>query len=252
MAKRTDKSPGQALKKTGMITGKQGLYETSSTAKHTVGERLCLGDGRVFYYAKNASTATVRPSVLFVADCDVGEDDSSVTESIGERDVEFTTVGAFGGRMVGGYLVVNTGTGSGGIYKIADVSQSTTSGNSVVHLHDDLVYALSTASCTAHENIFDGVEISADENAFFLGVALVAVPASHYFWMQTWGWVAMYNTDGLGNNNTEREIFPGTTGVSIISTLGGAIGKQVLGYVAYSATDHTANEAHLCYLTIWP
>jgi hypothetical protein len=249
---RTHRGANHQYVKSGLITGSQGIYAESATAKHTVGERLCLGDGRVFYYAKNSSTAIPRPGLLVVANCDITEDDSSVTESIGERDVEFTTVGAFGDRMVGGFLVGNTGTGGGQIYKIQDVSASTTSGNSVIHLHDGIQIAFSTASCTAHENIFSEVELSADENAFFLGVPLIAVTASYYFWLQTWGWTALYNTDGLGDADDERELFPGTSGVSCITTAKGALGKQVVGNVAYYDDDQTANEAHLGYLTIWP
>jgi hypothetical protein len=250
---RTDNSAGNQYAKAGLITGRQGIYEESATAKHTIGERLVLGDGRVFYYAKNSTQATTYPSSVFVADCDVGEDDSAVTESIGDKNIGFTTVGAFGTEsMAGGYLVSSAGTGSGQTYKIADVSGCSTTGDSMIYLHDGIKVAFSSADCIAYNNIFFNVERSADENAFALGIALIPVTASYYFWLQTWGWCVLKNTDGIGDAADEREIFLGTSGMSVLSTAGGALGKQVIGYNAYYADDNTANEYHFAYLTCIP
>ena len=250
---RTDKYSGQGQAKTGIIKGRQGIYETSSTAKHTVGERMCLGDGRVFYYAKNGSSASARPGVLFVADIDRAEEDTSVSEAIGDRTVEtFTTVGLMGPAAIGGYFWVTGGTGGGQTYKIADVTQSTTSGASDIHLHDGIVSTITTAGCCIANNPFYGVELANDLDNLFLGAALVAVPASEYFWMQTWGWIALVRGDALGDLATERELFAHASGVTTLSTDAGPLGRQCVGHNTYYTVDVVSGEWHLGYLTIWP
>jgi hypothetical protein len=248
---RTDKYPGQELAKTGLIKGKQGIYEESSTAKHTVGERMCLGDGRVFYYAKMGSTGAVRPGVMLAANLDQGEADTSVTESIGDKTIAaFTTVGAMGPNSVGGYFNCTTGTGQGQTHKIADVTQSTTSGASDIHLHDELNVALSSATGVIVHNPFFAVEVPTDAIQMRLGVALIATTANYYFWLQTYGWVGLLRGDSLGDLATERELQ--ATGVSVLSTNAGVIGAQLLGWNTYYSTDVTTSQWHLGFLNIWP
>ena len=252
---RTDKYPGQAQAKTGLITGKQGLYETSSTRKHAIGQRMVMGDGRVFYYAKNSSTATNRPGVWFVADIDRAEEDSSVTEAVGDKTVAtFTTVGALGPAAIGGYFWSTGGgtAGGGQTYKIADVTQSTTSGASDIHLHDEIKAVLTAEDCCIANNPFYGVQRANDEANFFLGVALVAVPANYYFWMQTFGWVALLRGDSLGDADGERQLLPHASGTTTLSTATGALGKQLLGFNVANNEDVVSGEWHLGFITVWP
>ncbi len=256
MAERTQKANSYGLAKTGIVTGKQGIYETSTTRKHTVGERFCFGDGRVFYYALNSGTATTQSGVFFVADCDISEDDSTVSEAVGEKEIEFTTAGAVGdSAFAGGFLVANAGTdvGEGQIFKIQDNWQSTTSGNSVLHLHDELPIALVAAGCCAHENFFYKVQTGNDEQNLTLGVALVAVPASSYFWLQTWGPAPVIIADGgVGAARDEQVVFSATGGSRGITTALGPKGKQILGNVVYSAGDTVQFEVHPVNLKIMP
>lgn len=250
---RTDKYPGQTYTKTGLVKGGQGIYETSSTARHTVGERMCLGDGRVFYYAKKDGTATTRRGILLVADVDAAEVDTSVTEAIGDKTVaSFTTVGAMGPAYIGGLCGVTTGTGGGQSYVIADVTQGTTSGTSDIHLYDEIKATLTAATVTLTQNPFYGVQTANDEANMFLGVALITVPANHYFWLQTYGWVAGVRGDSLGDLANEREILPHASGVTMLETANGCLGKWKVGHNVYYSADNVSGEAHVAFLTIWP
>ena len=248
---RTDKYPGQSQAGTGIIKGKQGIYEESATRKHTIGERLCMGDGRVFYYAKNSTQAVSRPGVFFAADIDRAEEDATITEVIGDKTIAtFTTVGALGPAAVGGFFWSSSGTGGGQTYKIADTTASTTSGASDIHLHDEIKAALTGADCNIANNPFYGVARAADGAQFILGVALRAVTASYYFWLQTWGWVGVIRGDSTGAEGEEREIL--TSGISALTTSGGANGAQCLGAQCVNAQDSVTAEWDLTYLTIWP
>ncbi len=248
---RTDKYPGQSHAGVGLISGKQGLYEASSTRRHTVGERLCLGDGRVFRYAKMGSTATKRPGLMLAADVDAANADTSVTMAIGEKDEPtFTTVGACGPAVVGGTFGVTTGTGAGQSYKIAGVSPGTTSSTSTIHLHDGVRATITTATAVLANNPFYGVEIPVDGAQMMLGAALIIVPANQYFWLQTFGWIAVVRGDSLGDLAGERELQ--ASGVTALATANGALGAQAIGYSCYNGMNATDTEWHIIFLTIWP
>lgn len=249
---RTDKYPGQGIAKTGLITGKQSIYETSTTRRHAIGQRMCMGDGRVFYYARNSTAASARPGVLFAADIDRAEEDTTITEAIGDKTMaSFTTVGSLGPAAVGGYFWSSSGTGAGQTYKIADVTAAAST-TSNIHLHDELVATLTGADCNIANNPFYGVQLSADGIQFLLGVALLAIPASAYFWLQTWGFVGVLRGDALGDLATERELHCHGSGTTTLSTDAGALGRQTIGHNTLFSTNVVDADWYLANLTIWP
>ena len=256
MATRLHRTTPTAHAQMGVLQQAQSIYETSSTAKHEIGQRMKLGDGRVFYYAKMGSTATSRPGVLLSASVDRAEDTTgTVAESIGDKEVALTAVGTItASQFAGGYLVANAGTGSAQMYRIRDNLAAASGASVTVYLYDELQVALSAASCCIHESPFYAVDrdITAAQNTFTLGAALVAVPADYYFWLQTWGPIGLVSGDALGDADTERECFVHASGISVLSTAAGAAGAQPIGYRMLYNADAVSGEWSPVFLTIWP
>ena len=256
---RTDISAPTSMARTGAATQKQGLYEESSTALHEIGTRLCLNDGRVFYYAKNGSSALAVGSVVVASQIVTTEtvDNIATAHAAGKKDISWVAVGTITKDLYEqGWLVVNGGTGAGQTHKIYKNEAISASGSGKIYLNDGLVTALDTTSdVTLYKSLFNGVGVGTPgvaQQALALGTNPVAVTASYYFWLQTYGWACIKSGDALGNANNEREVFVHASGVTAISTANGAAGRQILGYRTYDSADAVASEWELVFITTLP
>ena len=254
MAVRTDRvSPNQASQ--GVIYAeKSGLYQESSTALHEVGTRMKLQDGRTFYYAKCRAAIPEAGRAVGAIQLVQGEEDTSVTEAIGSKELSVTAVAQTGVSYVNGYALVISGTGAGQTHKIRDCTTTAAAGTATVYLYDELVTATSTANVILYTNPFwnVGESLTNGQECLYLGVNPIAVTANYYFWLQTWGWASTMAGDSLGNAVAERECFASATGSSTLSTSVGAVGRQVIGYRTYDSVDAVAGEWELTYLTCVP
>lgn len=174
---------------------KQGIYETSSVALHTLGERLEIGD-RVFHYAKAGTVALADGKLLQGAIVISTHVDMLVaaTSAIGSRKVTVTlgaTNAVTENQYAEGYLHFNNEIPEGTAYKIANHPAADAAAAVVITLFDPLYKActISVSKASLTYNPWAGLLVgpTAALTAPPKGVALVDVTASYYFWAQTWG-----------------------------------------------------------------
>jgi len=177
---------------------KQGIYETSSTQEYEHGTKLTYPDGRVFRYTENGAVALTvarmtemealyaraveETQSTYGADADVGDV---------EIDVDVTTGGTFSDNAyAGGTMIVNDSTGMGDIYRILATEINDSDDTLLrVRLETPIRTALDTGSILTFVKPVgkDVVVRPTTAEGTPTGVALVAVPATNFFWAQTGG-----------------------------------------------------------------
>lgn len=176
------------------------IYSISAEQQDELGARLMLDDGRVFRYAKAGSTALIAGYVQQSA-ATVGATTEqvnmtvAVAGAVGKASVVLTAVtdAVTANQFKDGYLTTYAGTatqGGGQTYKIKSNGACGAAGNFAVETYDPFVIAISTsAKAAVCKNPYDAVIIwaYASFTGIPVGVPLVAVTASYYCWLQTWG-----------------------------------------------------------------
>lgn len=176
------------------------VYEISAEPRQELGARLELDDGRVFRYAKAGSTALIAGYVQQSA-ATIGSTTEqvnmtvTVAGAVGKNSVTITAVtdAITANLFKDGYLVTYDGTatqGGGQTYKIQSNGACGAAGNFAVTTYDPFIVAISTsAKAAVCKNPYDSVVIwaYATFTGIPVGVPLVAVTASYYCWLQTWG-----------------------------------------------------------------
>lgn len=177
----------------------QPLYSDSSTAMAALGQRVVTPDGRVFRYVKNGAVAMV-PGKLYqsAAEVTANENLAVAAGAVGDTSITTTsTVTLTANQLAGGYVVVTTSTGAGYQYQIAGHA-AVTSAVVTINLVDPLLTTLaaSTSKIDLIPNPFSGVILNAvPVTANVIGVAVYAVGAGNFGWLQTGG-VANVLADG--------------------------------------------------------
>jgi len=229
----------------------QGLFEQSMTAKHSIGTRRPLEDGRVFVYAK-AGTANLNAGQLCVASSIVDDHvdinikkaasvgDKAVTVTLGNTSVSLN-------QYKGGFLIINNSDGKGYQYKIRDHAAADASGDLEIKLYDAIKVALTTSSkACLIKHPYDSVVISAtDQLDLATGVPPVNVTAGYYFWLQTWGPCSCLADETLAIGNT-LTIGTGTAGAVEVKD---AISEQRVAIANQAGVD---GEYRQIFLTIQP
>ena len=176
----------------------QSVMEDSATAKAAVGAYFALGD-RKFRYCKNGSVAlaagllvqgpalhaTYFQNIAVQAAAAAGATAVSVT--LPNQD-NLTLVA---NQLAGGYLsVYDVSTGVGETYKIKSHIATTKNTTATFNLYDGLVTALTTSDkVSLAPSKYNLVVVSPATTATNVpvGVPLVAITASYYFWAQVSG-----------------------------------------------------------------
>jgi|TARA_R110002012_G_scaffold2888_6_gene13756 hypothetical protein len=220
--------------------GGQGIYEESSTAKHAIGEKLELIDGRVFRYAY-FSTATAQgllTSQDLSASAIVESDNKLTAAGAGATEVTYTDSGTVGSatlnQYAGGYLHTTDDAGEGFQYRIK--SSTAASSNAVTFtLYDGLKVAVTTATDVAVTGGLWNNLIGASATDYVVcGVTPISFTVNYYGWVQTRG-VATVLADGTiaaGNNLTLSDGVTGAVHAKDAET------EPLVGYAAY-APDNT-------------
>lgn len=229
----------------------QGLFEQSSTAKHAIGTRRPLEDGRVFIYAK-AGAANLTAGQLCVAPTVVANHvNCSVKEAVSTDEKEVTvTLGATAAtanQYKNGFLVINDADGQGHQYKIRDHAAADASSDLEVRLYDAIKEALTTSSeASLLKHPYDSVVISATDQAdLAVGVPPIDVTAGYYFWMQTWGPCSCLADETLAIGSV-LTIGTGTAGAVEVKD---AVAEQEVGIANQAGVD---TEYRQIFLTIQP
>ena len=179
----------------------QSIYEASKTQKHPLGHRLQLGD-RVFRCAKAGGLLATGKLALSGASVANHHDIAVATTVAGLKKITVTlgATSAIKDQYAEGYLAIIAGTGLGQIYKIKSHPAADANATLELTLYDELAVATDTSDSKGDlcANIYAAVAHSATEEAVNAGVPLVAVTASYYCWIQTWGICAVLSTDTAG------------------------------------------------------
>lgn len=208
---------GKVYQKTTGLAIQQGIFEESSTAKHSVGTRMQLADGRVFYYAK-AGGALGQGKLCMGAAIADNHTNKAVTTAAAAGAYTFGwTPGATAitaGQYDEGYAVINDASGEGYTYKIKLIPATSASTACTVTLYDPLQVALTTSSeVTLFPNLFSSVTQTATEENIPAGVPLRAGTSAYYLWLQTWGVVGCLRaTVGVTSDHGAMLIPAATTG----------------------------------------
>jgi hypothetical protein len=175
---------------TGLVI-QQGLFEESLTAKHKVGTRMQLVDGRVFYYAKAGGTLSAGKLCASVVTLSGHEDVDTSAQSIGDKEVTVTlnTTAATADLYAEGWISTRETGGVGQMLKIkSHPVQAATTGTVVLTLYDPVTTALlSTGQADLMQNPFMDVIVAATTTEPAAGIPLIPVTNNYFAWLQTWG-----------------------------------------------------------------
>lgn len=210
----------------------QDLFVYSSTAAQDLGAVASTGDGREFRYVKAGGTALV-PGKLQQAPAVIANlQNVAVTTSTAAGDksitltISSTTITA--GELVGGYVAINAGTGLGQIAKISNHTAGTIT-TLVLTLEDALATATSSSDSKACvlQSPYNGVIVNpTTPTGKPVGVAIGAIPAGYFGWIQTKGLCSVLNdsatTVGLAIAPSQSVAGAVKTGATTLDSIGSA------------------------------
>jgi hypothetical protein len=187
-----------------IVQPKDDIYTPTSTQKYRLGTRYHKADGRTFHYAQaNATTALIAGDVIqSQVDCFVAneqQDNAIPTASAAGDDFIWVTTATdtlTEDYCKDGWIIISDGTsaqGGGQIYQIKS-HPAGAAGNIKFTLYDKLKVLVSTSAkagiITNPYKLTVQLPVTTG-TGFVVGVAPVAVTASYYYWLQTWGMAAV-------------------------------------------------------------
>lgn len=178
----------------GQVVG-QGILQESATPNSPLGKRLVLGDGREFIYCKNSSTA-LDPGKLVQSPAWVSTEVNLATDNdtggLGTTSVLITTGSTVAADTYAeGFVFIDTSTGAGSALKIKS-HPTLASAEGAFVLYDPVPVAwgdsttVSLVKCP-YKEVVVAIDTSGTETGSPVGVPLIPVSASYYFWAQTKG-----------------------------------------------------------------
>lgn len=177
-------------------------YESEENPSHELGAFGYTNDGRKFVYVKNNDTnAMVAGELQQTAAEDTGDQGLTVAANaaIGASQVSLATATVTANQYAGGYVVFTvTGTGIGLYYKIKS-HPAATAATVVLTLEDPLKVAITTSTVAdLVPNPYGAVlQNPTTASSAIAGIAMTAVPASYYAWLQVGG-VGVVKADASG------------------------------------------------------
>jgi len=177
-------------------------YNKSSTIPlDQLGGRKVVGD-RVFRYARAAGAIT-KGDLMQMRSIVTGEtlvpSASSDTGVVGSKVFAlYSTTSLTKDELAEGMFWVQTGSAPGNTFRIRgnDVNAGATAAN--VYLYDEITAAFgATSAVSVIRNMYSGVA-QYDTGGIPLGVAPITCTTNDYFWVQTWGPVALKYSAGAG------------------------------------------------------
>ena len=176
----------------------QSIYEASTTQEHILGQKMELGDGRVFRYAKNGGVALVQ---AYMTEAAVEESkavaivQTGYGASVGETDITMlvTTASAAGENdFSGGWMVCNKVSPAvlGDIYHIIASKLQSTDTLLNLRLATPIRTAIGATGelSLTYSKWFETVVVPTTTiTSDAAGVPLCPVPINNYFWAQTKG-----------------------------------------------------------------
>ena len=170
----------------------QGVYTSSSTALHNIGEYMITNDGRGYRYCKAGGTALVVGKVQQAkAEDTSNEQEITITNAaIGDLTIVSTdTVTLAVDLLAGGFLLVSEGTL--GVGQVLKLKGNTAASAAVVTFNlDEPVRTATTGTCKVDVKVNPYMSIivaPTTQTSAIVGVAQHAIVASEFGWVQTHG-----------------------------------------------------------------
>jgi hypothetical protein len=233
-----------------VLAAAQGVYTSSSTQLHGIGEYVVTNDGRGYRYCKAGGTALVVGKIQQAkAEDTSNEQELTITNAAVDDTTIVTTdtVTLALNLLAGGFLIVSEGTlGVGQTYKLKGNTAATAA---VVTFNLDepvRVATTGTAKVDVKVNPYMSVIVApTSPTSAIVGAAQYAITASEFGWLQTRGVCAILAQgtvvvgDGLVPANT-------TTTGTVVSRADASL-EASIGYALHGAatTDYV-----MAYLTI--
>lgn len=177
----------------GMLINPQELHTSNATAEATLGDMAHTADGRIYRYVQNGATAMV-PGRLFqaAAETTAHQNLAPAAAAIGDVsiDIKLGAVAALENEYAGGYMITTAGNNEGRIYLISGHAAVAASGTIVLKLAEPVFGTAIDANTNIDlvRNAYKGVIVApTTETSGATGVALFAVAASEFGWVQTHG-----------------------------------------------------------------
>lgn len=244
------------------------LGSTTTSASYPVGTVMRNSRGDVYRYVH--AVAAVGKADIVAQDISVScsgvIDGKATAAAIGATEVTLTDTDTFSTADVenvyaGGTLIIEDDAGEGHRYPILSNAVGTAAGVMVLTLHEGLAVALTTDTDVAIVgSMYRNLRPASTTDPFVSGVAVKAIGAAEYGWVQTWGvgvCVADLVSNGLMTIGAPAFLSDGDTGqaqnfagVASNATLNsGDWDTPHIGYFLHAGTD----AAHVgVYLQISP
>lgn len=217
----------------------QGLYEESSTALHALGELVHSNDGRAFRYCKAGATALAPGKLQQSSAQDTGDHNLAIAAAaIGATQIVTTsTVTVTENQYANGFALIADDTGEGYMYKISGHAAATAA-VVTLNLVDPIIVALTTATTIdLVKNPYDSVILNPTTiTSSPAGVAVKAVTAAYYGWLQVSGPCSVL-ADGALTVGTDVVASDNVAGAVEITADGTPEILSVVGTAMIAATD---------------
>lgn len=180
----------------------EDLMVWSASQAQDLGSRASTADGREFVYVKAGAVALV-PGKLQQAPAVIANLQNvavAVSSAAGDKSLSLTisSTAIAANELVGGLVAINAGTGLGQVAKISAHNSGTIT-SLVLVLEDALAAAtsLSDSKACVLQNPYNGVIVNpTTPTGKPVGVAVAAIAASNFGWIQAKGLVSVLNDSG--------------------------------------------------------
>lgn len=202
--------------------GPFNIFNASDIQEAPLGARAVTGDGREFRYVKAGGTALV-PGKLQQASAQIADHQNlapttnytaSTVTPVTSITVTLGATAATANQYAEGWAVITTSTGAGYQYQISSHPAADASATLTIKLADPLLANLASATTKVDlvANPYKGVIVNpATASSAPIGVAVYAVPADNFGWIQTKG-PATVLADGAITVGTALDASNGTAG----------------------------------------
>lgn len=234
------------------LVAAQGIYTSSATQLHNIGEYMMTNDGRGYRYCKAGGTALVAGKIQQAkAEDTSNEQEVTITNAaVGDTTIVSTdTVTLAVNLLAGGYLIVSEGTlGVGQMYKLKG---NTAAAAAVVtyNLEDnESVRVATTGTCKVDTKVNPYMSIivaPTTQTSAIVGCAQHTIAASEFGWVQTHGVCAIL---AQGTVVVGDGLVPANTSVTgtVVSRADASL-EASIGYALHGAAS---TDFALAFLTI--
>ena len=229
------------------------VYSTATIATSKVGQLYVDTNGNRYRYVKNAAVALIAAHTIQ----EPAEDTQFVSMAvpaavaIGATAITVTngTTTVTANMFDNGRLTISTSTGIGQSFNIVSHTTGVSGASIVFNIDRPLVTALTTSSkVSTRVNPYNGIIETpvTTQTGIAVGVALVAVAAGSYGFIQSGGDAPVLFDTGTNTANDQLSIAPSVAVAGSVRVAPSAVGTEIIGYShQVVSVDSTVSLAHL-------